>query len=161
MFQQERNKNQTLLLIRGLISLAVQYLIDAKASNEGLRLTFFNPSTGASKEVLDKDYRPYFFVPHPLTRKDQETIERLGAKTRVEKKREFFTGQPIRVTRVEIAGFFDPTRASRRFETSWESEVPLILGYVYDQGLTFGAPEAKGCVPTFCVRLQQEENKHG
>ena len=144
-----------------MISLAVQYLIDAKASNEGLRLTFFNPSTGASKEVLDKDYRPYFFVPHPLTRKDQETIERLGAKTRVEKKREFFTGQPIRVTRVEIAGFFDPTRASRRFETSWESEVPLILGYVYDQGLTFGAPEAKGCVPTFCVRLQQEENKHG
>jgi len=122
-----------------LISLAVHYLIDAKAAKEGVRLNLFSPSTGASKEVLDKEYRPYFFVPHPLTRKDQETIEGLGAKTRVEEKRELLTGQPIRVTKVETEVFFDPREASRRFEKSWESEVPLILGYIYDQDLTFGA----------------------
>jgi len=67
--------------------LAVHYLIDAKAAKEGVRLNLFSPSMGASKEVPDKEYRPYFFVPHPLTRKDQETIEGLGAKTRVEEKR--------------------------------------------------------------------------
>lgn len=122
-----------------MISLAVHYLIDAKAAKEGVRLNLFSPSTGASKEVLDKEYRPYFFVPHPLTRKDQETIEGLGAKTRVEEKRELLTGQPIRVTKVEMEVFFDPRKASRRFEKSWESEVPLILGYIYDQDLTFGA----------------------
>ena len=46
-----KNKDQTLLLIWGLISLAVHYFIDAKAAKEGVRLNFFSPSTGASKRI--------------------------------------------------------------------------------------------------------------
>lgn len=41
----------------------VHYLIDAEAIPEGVRLTFFHPPTQEWREVLDKDYRPYFFVP--------------------------------------------------------------------------------------------------
>jgi len=117
----------------------VSYLIDAKANKEGVTLTFFNASTDTFKEVLDKDYRPYFFIRHPMTRKDRETVGELGADTRVEEKRELFTDQSVRVTRVEIIDTSDLKRASTRFEKSWEGEVPFILSYVYDQGLNFGA----------------------
>jgi len=102
-------------------------------------LTFFNPSTDTCQEVQNKDYRPYFFISHPMTRKDQEIVEELGANTQVEEKRELFTGQSVRVTRVEIVDSSDLRQASKRFEKSWESEVPFILSYVYDQGLNFGA----------------------
>ena len=122
-----------------MISLAVHYLISAEAVLEGVKLTLFNPSTGAWEEALDKDYRPYFFVPHPLSQRDRETVEGLRAKTRVEKKRNLFTGQTVKVTRVEIEGSFDPRWASEKFEKAWEGMVPYILGYVYDHDLTFGA----------------------
>jgi len=122
-----------------LISLRVNYLIDAKANKRGVTLTFFNPSTDTCKEVLNRDYRPYFFIRHPMTRKDRETVEELGADTRVEEKRELFTGQSVRVTKVEITDSSNLRRASQGFEKSWEVEVPFILSYVYDQGLNFGA----------------------
>jgi len=122
-----------------LISLRVSCLIDVKADKEGVSLTFFNPSTDTFKEVLDRDYRPYFFIRHPMTRKDRETVGELGADTRVEEKRELFTGQSVKVTKVEITDSSDLKRASKRFEKSWEAEVPFILSYVYDQSLNFGA----------------------
>lgn len=102
-------------------------------------LILFNPSTEALEEVLDKDYRPYFFIPYPQTLKDQEILNELRAKTRLEEKKDLFTGQTIRVTRVEMEGASDLKRASEGFDKAWESEVPLILSYVYDQDLTFGA----------------------
>jgi DNA polymerase elongation subunit (family B) len=122
-----------------LISLGVDYLIDAKTNKEGVVLTFFNPSTDACKEVLNRDYRPYFFITHPLTRKDRETVEELSADTRVEEKRDLFTDQSVKVTKVEMTDSSNLKRASKRFEKSWESEVPFILSYVYDQDLNFGA----------------------
>jgi len=122
-----------------LISLTFHYLISAEMVREGVKLTLFNPSTCAWEDVLDSDYRPYFYVPYPLSQRDQETIEGLGAKTILEEKRDLFTGQTVRVTRVEIEGSSDSRWASGRFEKAWEWEVPYILSYVYDQGLTFGA----------------------
>jgi len=117
----------------------VLYLMDAEATREGVKLTFFSPSTNAWEEVLDRDYRPYFFVPHPLTQKDRMILNGLRAKTRVEEKRDLFTGRTVKVTRVEIEVSSDPRRVSESFENSWEGEVSLVLGYVYDRGLTFGA----------------------
>jgi hypothetical protein len=114
--------------------------MDAEATGEGVKLTFFSPSTDAWEEVLDRDYRPYFFVPHPLTQKDREILDGLRDKTRVEEKRDLFTSRTVKVTRVEIEGSSsDPRRVSESFERCWEGEVPLVLGYVYDRGLTFGA----------------------
>ncbi len=123
----------------GLISLAFHYLINAEAIPEGVKLTFSNPSTDSWEEFVDQDYRPYFFILYPLSQRDQETVKGLGAKTRVEEKEDLFTGQTVRVSRVEIGGSSDPRWASERFEKAWEGEVPYILGYLYDQGLVFGA----------------------
>ena len=119
--------------------MAFQYLISAEPTQEGVKLTLFNPSTNTWEEVLDKEYRPYFFIPCPMSPSDRETVEELCVKTRVEEKRELFTGQTIRVTRVELEASSDPVQASEKFEKSWEGDIPLTLSYVYDHGLTFGA----------------------
>ncbi len=117
----------------------LQYLIDAEAVKDGIALILFNPSTTALEEVVDKEYRPYFFIPYPPTPKDQETLNKLRARTRLEEKKDLFTGQTIRVTRVQVEAAPDLKRASEGFEKAWERDVPPILSYIYDQDLTFGA----------------------
>jgi DNA polymerase elongation subunit (family B) len=114
-------------------------MIDAKAVPEGVKLTFFNPSTGGWEEILDKEYRSYFFVPYPLSQEDEGVIKELGAKIRLEEKKDLFTDLTVKVVRVEIQGSSDTYQDSRRFEKTWEGEIPYILGYVYDKGLVFGA----------------------
>jgi DNA polymerase elongation subunit (family B) len=113
--------------------------MDAEATRDGVKLSFFNPSTKVWEEVLDRDYRPHFFIPYPVTQKDKEILDGLRAKTRPEQKRNLFTGQLVKVTRVEIDLLSDPKRVSESFEKSWEGDVPLLLGYAYDRNLTFGA----------------------
>jgi DNA polymerase I len=116
-----------------------QYLMDTNTSREGLILTFYNHTTDTWNEVLIKDFKPYFFIPHPITQTDQATIDEIHTHTRTEAKRDLFTGQPVKITRVEINSIVEPRRFTEKFEKSWESEVPSNLGYVYDHGLTFGA----------------------
>ncbi len=118
------------------------YLIDAEAAVEGVRLTLFDTSANALKQVLDKNYRSYFFVPHPLSESDESIIEGLGAQTRVETKTDLFTEQAVKLTRVEIRDPLGLRRASDKFEKSWEAEVPYVLSYIYDRGLVFGAQHA-------------------
>jgi len=115
------------------------YLINAEPIREGVKLIFFNPSTNTLEVVETQDYRPYFFIPHPMGRREQETIEELNVKTKVEEKKELFTNQTIKVTRVELGASSDSKRIAEKFEKSWEGEVPHILSYAYDRGLTFGA----------------------
>ena len=108
-----------------MISLTVHYLIDAEATGEGVKLTFFNTSTDAWEEVFDRNYRPYFFVAYPLTHNDQEILDGLGAKTSLEEKRDLFTGKTVKVSRVELEVSSDSRRVSESFEKAWEGEVPL------------------------------------
>lgn len=125
--------------LKELTSLSDHYLIDVKAVPEGVKLTFFNPSTSGWEEILDKEYGAYFFVPYPLSQKDEDIIKELGAETRLEEKKDLFTDHVVKVVRVETKGSSDPDQALGRFEKTWEGEVPYILGYVYDKGLVFGA----------------------
>jgi DNA polymerase elongation subunit (family B) len=120
------------------IFLVLHYLINAEPIREGVKLIFFNPSTNNLEEVENHDYKPYFFIPHPINRREQETIEELNIKTKVEEKKELFTDQMIKVTQVELDASFDSNWISERFAKSWEGEVPHILSYAYDTGLIFG-----------------------
>lgn len=121
-----------------MIFLACRYLINAKAVPEGVKLILFNASTD-DWETLDIIYRPHFYVPHPMSRSDIETVKALLAETTVEEKRDLFSGQVKKFTRVEIEGSSEPLQASKKFERAWEGEVPYILGYAYEKGLIFGA----------------------
>ncbi|RLI32127.1 hypothetical protein DRO66_11795, partial [Candidatus Bathyarchaeota archaeon] len=115
------------------------YLINAEPIREGVKLIFFNSSTDTLEEVETQDYRPYFFIPYPMSRRDQETIEELNVKIKVEEKKKLFTNQTIKVTRVELEASSNSNQVSEKFEKSWEGEVPQILSYAYDRGLVFGA----------------------
>ena len=115
------------------------YLINAEPIRGGVKLIFFDSSTDTLEEVETQDYRPYFFIPYPMSRRDQETIEELNVKIKVEEKKELFTNQTIKVTRVELEASSNSNQVSEKFEKSWEGEVPQILSYAYDRGLVFGA----------------------
>ncbi|MCK4952212.1 hypothetical protein KAS14_00285 [Candidatus Bathyarchaeota archaeon] len=117
----------------------IYYLIDSEATKKGIESRLYNPSTGRMKKIMDTRYRPYFFIPHPLSRDDEETVLGLGAKTRVVEKRNLFTGKMHKIILVEIEEFYNLKWISEKFKKAWEGEVPLILGYVYDHDLAFGA----------------------
>jgi DNA polymerase elongation subunit (family B) len=126
-----------------------------------MKLTLYNPSKNTWKEILDANYRPYFFVPHPLNKKDREIIKEVEIETKIEEKTDLFTGQSIKVTRMELTDYSDPYQVSKRFTQSWESEVPTVSSYVYDNGLTFGAlhkVEEEKITPYFDVSENDLEN---
>ena len=119
--------------------MTVYYLLDADVVPDGLKLLFFNQQTSNLEEMLDKDYRPYFFVPHPLSKADENIVDELGLSTKAVEKKELFSDQLVKVTKVELRGYSDPKETSEKFENAWEGEVPYVLGYMYDHGLVFGA----------------------
>jgi DNA polymerase elongation subunit (family B) len=121
--------------------LAIYYLLDAAVSEkeQGVKLTFYNPSKNKWKEIVDTDYRPYFFVPYPIPEDDLKVIEELGLGIRVVEKTDLFTRQPVKLTRVELKDFSDLLQLSRAFSKSWEKDVPIVSGYMYDNNLVFGA----------------------
>jgi len=116
------------------------FLVDAGPVSRGIRLYFFDTEKGDTVEITDEAYRPYFFVAHPLDPQDEKAIQELHANTSVVEKTDLFNGIPRSVTKVELNNPVDIEWAPRRFEESWEWEVPYVLGYAYDHELTFGAP---------------------
>jgi len=121
--------------------LTIYYLLDAAVSEkeQGIKLTFFNPSKNKWIEIVDTDYRPYFFIPHPIPEDDLKLIQELGLGIRVVEKTDLFTRQTVKLTRVELKDFSDFLQLSRKFSNSWEKEVPVVSSYMYDNNLVFGA----------------------
>lgn len=117
----------------------VHYLIDTKVTDQGIKLIFFNDKTDVYEEIVDNAYQPYFFVQYPLSPKNRQIIEELNLKTVITKKNELFSGQLIKIIKIQLRSLLDLKSISEKFEKSWEAEIPLILSYVYDQNLTFGA----------------------
>jgi len=64
----------------------IWYLIDADVEDSAVKLRFYDAATKEIQEVRDNEYRPYFLVPHPLSEKDQYTVERLLARVSKVKK---------------------------------------------------------------------------
>jgi DNA polymerase elongation subunit (family B) len=106
---------------------------------QAIKLTFFNSSGNKWIEVLDTNYRPYFFISHPITKKDGAFIGKLKVRKKVENKTELFTGQNVKLTRIELNEFSNSLQVSKNFNKSWENEVPVVSSYIYDKTLTFGA----------------------
>ena len=121
--------------------MTIYYLLDATVSEkeQGIKLTFFNPSKNKWKEIVDTDYRPYFFIPYPIPEDDLKLIQELGLGIRVVEKTDLFTRKTVKLTRVELKDFSDLLQLSRKFSKSWEKEVPVVSSYMYDNNLVFGA----------------------
>ena len=117
----------------------VHYLIEIKVTDEGVKLIFFNDQKNVCEEIVDRTYKPYFFIPYSLSPNDQKIIEALNLKTEIVIKNELFSDQPIKITKIHLEDFSDLKYISEKFEKSWEAEILPILSYVYDKGLIFGA----------------------
>ena len=53
-------------------------------------------------EILDNDYRPYFFTQHPIPDNELKTIPDLQIGIKVVEKTELFSGQRIKLSKIEI-----------------------------------------------------------
>ena len=115
--------------------------MDAAVSEkkQGIKLTFFNPSKNKWKEIVDTNYRPYFFIPHPIPEDDQKKIQKLGLKNNLIEKTDLFTRKTIKVTKIELPDFSDPLQLAKKFSKSWEKEVSIVSSYMYDKNYVFGA----------------------
>ena len=54
-------------------------------------------------------------------------------------KKDFFTGQPFKLTKIELTDFSDRQQLSKKLSKSWETEVDVISSYMYDKNFVFGA----------------------
>ncbi len=117
------------------------YLLDASVSEEeqGIKLVFYNPSTDKWKQIVDAEYRPYFFIPYPIPEDDYKEIQELGLGIDVVEKIDLFTRNNVKLTKVILSDFSDLKQASRKFSKSWENEVPVVFSYMFDKNLVFGA----------------------
>jgi hypothetical protein len=57
--------------------LTIYYLLEAAVSEkeQGIKMTFFNPSENKWKEVMDTEYRPYFYIPYPTSEEDLKVTQ--------------------------------------------------------------------------------------
>ena len=136
--------------------LTIYYLLDTTVleKEQSIQLTFFDPITNNFKEILDTTYRPYFFTLYPIPQDDLKIIQEHKIKTSVVEKKKFFTGQTVKLTRIELKDFSDRQQISRKFSKSWEIDVGVVSSYMYDKNYVFGAQykiEDKQITPLYNV----------
>ena len=121
--------------------MSVWFLIDAKVEGSStVKLRFFDPSENRIREVRDSNYKPYFYVPYPLSQRDEETIRSINGEIELARKIDLYADQERTLAKVKVKRPELVIRAQRRLETTWESEIDFHHSYAYDYGLAFGAP---------------------
>ena len=142
--------------------LIIFYLLDTTVleKEQGIRLTFFDPTQNKYKEILDATYRPYFFTLYPMPQDDLKIIQEHKIRTSVVEKKDFFTGQTLKLTRIELKDFSNRQQLSKKLSKSWETDVGVVLSYMYDKNLVFGAQykiEDKQITPLYNVPKKEME----
>ena len=71
--------------------MSVFYLIDVSVleKENALKLSFFDPTDSSWKEVVDRSYRPYFFIPYPISPEDLEVLKDLKFDMQIIEKKDF------------------------------------------------------------------------
>jgi len=116
------------------------YLLDAKTEGRTVILRFYHAQTDETLEIRDSDYKPYFFLPHPLSETDEEGIRSLYGEAEVVEKRDLFIDELKELTKVAVYIPDAIKRASKTFKNVWETEIAYAQSYIYDHNLIFGAP---------------------
>ena len=119
--------------------MGIWYLINAETDRSIVKLKFYDASAEEIIEVGDSEYKPYFFIPYPLSEKDEYTVDRILGKVSTIEKRELFTDKMRTIAKVEIKNPDHIQKFSKMFENIWENEIEFNRGYIYDNGLVFGS----------------------
>jgi len=139
--------------------LNVWYLLDAVAEGGStVKLKFYDPSDSTLKESRDSTYKPYFFVPYPFSKNDEEAIQYLHGEVEIVKKIDLYTNEVREVAKVNVYKPYFLKKAMKKFETIWESEIEFNHSYTYDHGLIFGARHAMTQKNSFTPVLNIPEN---
>jgi len=123
--------------------LGTWYLIGAEVEGNTVKLKFFDSSADRIEELRDNTYKPYFFIPYPVSKKDEETVRSFYGEVEVVKKTDLYTNETREVAKVQV---YKPTilkRATNKFENLWENEIEFHHSYAYDHGLIFGAKHTR------------------
>ena len=115
------------------------YLLDAKAEGRIVVLRFYHAKKDKILETRDSDYKPYFFLPHPLSKTDEEGIRSLHGEVEVVKKRDLFMNELEELTKVTVYSPDAIRKAGKIFRKAWETEIEYTKSYIYDHNLIFGA----------------------
>jgi len=134
------------------------YLLDAATEGSTVKLRFFNPASSELKEFSDNTYKPYFFLPHPLSETDRESVRSLHGEVEAAKKIDLYTNQIKEVSKVKLYKPEFLKKAMRKFETPWENEIEFSHSYAYDHGLIFGAQHTLTQENRFTPLLNIPEN---
>ena len=116
------------------------YLLDVKTEGRIIVLKFYNTRADETFEIRDSDHKPYFFLAYPLSKSDEEGIRSLYGGVEVMKRRDLFTDELKELAKVTVYSLDGFRKASKAFETVWETEIGYTQSYVYDHDLVFGSP---------------------
>jgi len=134
------------------------YLLDAATEGSTVKLRFLDPVSNEIKEFRDNSYKPYFFLPHPLSATDRENMRSIYGEDEIVKKIDLYTNEPREVTKITVYKPHFLKQATKKFETAWESEIEFNHSYAYDHGLVFGAQHDKTQEAQFTPLLSISEN---
>jgi hypothetical protein len=96
---------------------------------------FFYDVETKKKISFEHNYKPYFFLSHPLDNKNLKIIEENRIETETFEKIDLFSNRPRRMTKVYT---LQNKRTHELFEETWESKASENMGFIYDNGLVFG-----------------------
>ncbi|MBS7632288.1 hypothetical protein KEJ15_01520 [Candidatus Bathyarchaeota archaeon] len=115
------------------------FLLDAMLTEtNAIKLRFVDSSSHVT-EIIDKDYKPYFFVAYPLSEKDKEIILQFSGNAQIAQKIDLFTNEKRVLGQVNWPNSAIGLKAASKLDRCWESEIDVVKSYVYDKGLAFGA----------------------
>jgi DNA polymerase elongation subunit (family B) len=115
------------------------YLLDVKTEGRIVTLRFHDSRSEEPWEVRDWDYKPYFYLPYPLSQADEGGVRTLYGGTQAVRKRVLLTDEVKDYAKVTVLTLDALHKASRIFNQVWESEIDYGQCYVYDRNLVFGA----------------------
>jgi DNA polymerase I len=106
--------------------------------NNHVKLEFLD-ERGEYREIVDDQYRPYFFVDLPLKKQEEKTVELFSGTILPVEKIDLFSSVSRKFGKVIWPNSKLAARASEKISNNWESEVEFNKSYVYDRGLAFCA----------------------
>jgi hypothetical protein len=78
------------------------YLLDAKTEGRITTLRFHHVQKDQTLEIRDLDYKPYFFLPHSLSKSEEEGVRILYGEIEVVKRRNLSTDELKELTKVTV-----------------------------------------------------------
>ena len=102
------------------------YLLDGFTDKNSVTLLLYDTDRGELIKIRDDEYKPYFFVKPILTSLEEKAIQALNGETSIVEKRDLFSDEKKRLTKVELEDPSLLTVASRQLKERWEVHIPYL-----------------------------------